>query len=61
VLGISPRDVQRQQAVANLWQRLGLLPQALDVRPGFLSPEQYAQLTPAGLPRSDGARADARD
>jgi sulfonate transport system substrate-binding protein len=60
LFGISPRDVQRQQAVANLWQRLGLLPQALDVRPGFLSPEQYAQLTPAGLPRSDGARADAR-
>lgn len=56
VLAITPAVVAKQQAVADLWLRLGFLPAKLDVRPGFLSWERYASL---GLGRSEPATAAA--
>jgi sulfonate transport system substrate-binding protein len=46
VLPITEAVEARQQAVADLWFRLGFLPQKLNVRAGFLSPERYASLLP---------------
>ncbi|MET0411859.1 MAG: aliphatic sulfonate ABC transporter substrate-binding protein [Polyangiaceae bacterium] len=47
--GILPIDqavIERQQRVADLWHELGFLPGKVDVRRGFLKPEEYAQLIP---------------
>jgi sulfonate transport system substrate-binding protein len=56
VLPISESWMQKQQEVADLWLRLGFLPQRVDVRAGLLSPAAYAQLGPPPLePELDAA------
>jgi sulfonate transport system substrate-binding protein len=49
VLPITQSWIDKQQEVADLWLRLGFLPQKLDVRPGFLSPAEYTKLGPPPL------------
>ncbi|MFM5979816.1 MAG: aliphatic sulfonates ABC transporter substrate-binding protein, partial [Sphaerospermopsis kisseleviana] len=34
------------QEVADKWYSLGLIPKKVNVRNGFLTPEQYAEITP---------------
>jgi sulfonate transport system substrate-binding protein len=48
VLPITEAGIQKQQQVADLWFRLGFLPNKVDVRTGFLPLTQYAALMPAG-------------
>jgi sulfonate transport system substrate-binding protein len=38
--------IERQQRVADKWLNLKLIPQKVEVREGFLTPEQYAELLP---------------
>jgi sulfonate transport system substrate-binding protein len=48
--GLLPIDegvIQRQERVADLWLQLGFLPGKVDVRRGFLKPEEYAELVPS--------------
>lgn len=47
VLPIDEAVIQSQERVAALWLELGFLPSKVDVRRGFLQPEEYAQLLPA--------------
>ena len=47
VLPIDEAVIERQQRVADLWNELGFLPGRVDVRRGFLKPEEYAQLIPS--------------
>ena len=43
---ITKEIINKQQQVADLWYSLGLLPKKVNVRDGFLTPEQYAEITP---------------
>lgn len=43
---ITPEIISKQQEVADLWYNLKLIPVKVDVRKGFLTPEEYAQFTP---------------
>lgn len=38
--------ISKQQEVADKWYSLGLIPKKVNVRDGFLTPEQYAEITP---------------
>ncbi len=38
--------INKQQQVADLWYSLKLIPKKVNVRDGFLTPEQYAEITP---------------
>lgn len=38
--------INKQQEVADKWYRLGLIPKKVNVKDGFLTPEQYAEITP---------------
>lgn len=47
VLPITEPGIAKQQEVADLWFRLGFLPNKVDVRSGFLPLSQYAALMPS--------------
>jgi sulfonate transport system substrate-binding protein len=49
LIPITEGIINKQQEVADKWYSLGLIPQKVNVRDGFLSPEQYAEITPKGL------------
>ncbi len=49
VLPITEAIINKQQEVADLWLRLGFIPQRVEVRSGFLLPEAYASLSPPSL------------
>jgi sulfonate transport system substrate-binding protein len=52
VLPISEQVIAKQQQVADLWLELGFLPHAVDVKRGFLSPEQYIGWVPPLAPQA---------
>ncbi|MDF5713963.1 MAG: aliphatic sulfonate ABC transporter substrate-binding protein [Rhizonema sp. NSF051] len=43
---ITEKTINKQQQVADLWYSLKLLPKKVNVRDGFLTPEQYAEILP---------------
>jgi sulfonate transport system substrate-binding protein len=43
---ITEKIITKQQEVADKWYSLGLIPKKVNVRDGFLTPEQYAEITP---------------
>jgi sulfonate transport system substrate-binding protein len=43
---ITDAVINKQQEVADKWFSLGLIPKKVNVRDGFLTPEQYAEITP---------------
>jgi sulfonate transport system substrate-binding protein len=43
---ITEAIINKQQEVAEKWHSLGLIPKKVNVRDGFLTPEQYAEITP---------------
>ncbi|MDF5730676.1 MAG: aliphatic sulfonate ABC transporter substrate-binding protein [Rhizonema sp. PD38] len=43
---ITKEIINKQQQVADLWYSLKLIPKKVNVRDGFLTPEQYAEITP---------------
>jgi len=43
---ITAKVIETQQKVADLWYNLKLIPQKVNVREDFLTPDQYAQITP---------------
>ncbi|WP_445634398.1 Aliphatic sulfonate ABC transporter substrate-binding protein [Nostoc sp. DSM 114161] len=47
VLPIIDKTITKQQEVADKWYSLGLIPKKVDVKVGFLTPEEYAKITPA--------------
>ncbi|MBW4579027.1 MAG: aliphatic sulfonate ABC transporter substrate-binding protein [Tildeniella nuda ZEHNDER 1965/U140] len=46
---ITPAIISKQQEVADLWYDLKLVPVKVDVRKGFLTPEEYAKFTPQNV------------
>ncbi|ABA24609.1 ABC transporter, substrate-binding protein, aliphatic sulfonates [Trichormus variabilis ATCC 29413] len=46
LIPITEQIINKQQEVADKWYRLGLIPRKVNVRDGFLTPEQYAEITP---------------
>ncbi|AFY31725.1 aliphatic sulfonate ABC transporter substrate-binding protein [Calothrix sp. PCC 7507] len=44
---ITEQIIQKQQEVADKWFSLGLIPKKVNVRDGFLTPEEYAKITPS--------------
>lgn len=46
LIPITQAIINKQQDVADKWYSLGLIPQKVNVRDGFLTPEQYAEITP---------------
>jgi sulfonate transport system substrate-binding protein len=43
---ITDKVITKQQEVADKWYSLGLIPKKVNVRDGFLTPSQYAEITP---------------
>ncbi|KAB8314824.1 aliphatic sulfonate ABC transporter substrate-binding protein [Tolypothrix campylonemoides VB511288] len=43
---ITDKVIKKQQEVADKWYSLGLIPKKVNVRDGFLTPSQYAEITP---------------
>lgn len=43
---ITEQIINKQQQVADMWYNLKLIPKQVNVRDGFLTPEQYAEITP---------------
>jgi sulfonate transport system substrate-binding protein len=43
---ITEQTINKQQEVADKWYSLGLIPKQVNVREGFLTPQQYAEITP---------------
>lgn len=43
---ITEQAINKQQAVAEKWFSLNLIPKQVDVRDGFLTPDKYAELLP---------------
>ncbi|GAA6624025.1 aliphatic sulfonate ABC transporter substrate-binding protein [Scytonema sp. NUACC26] len=43
---ITEKVIKKQQEVADKWYSLGLIPRKVNVRDGFLTPKQYAEITP---------------
>ncbi|MBH8575528.1 aliphatic sulfonate ABC transporter substrate-binding protein [Nostocaceae cyanobacterium CENA369] len=43
---ITDKIIDKQQGIAEKWYSLGLIPKKVNVREDFLTPEQYAQITP---------------
>lgn len=43
---ITEEVTTKQQEVADKWYKLGLIPKQVNVKEGFLSPQEYAQFTP---------------
>ncbi len=46
LIPITEKIINKQQQVADKWYSLGLIPKQVNVRDGFLTPEQYAEITP---------------
>ncbi|HYW20606.1 MAG TPA: aliphatic sulfonate ABC transporter substrate-binding protein [Nodularia sp. (in: cyanobacteria)] len=46
LIPITEAIINKQQEVADKWYSLGLIPKKVTVRDGFLTPEQYAEITP---------------
>jgi sulfonate transport system substrate-binding protein len=46
LLPITEKTINKQQEVADKWFSLGLIPKKVDVKVGFLTPEEYAKITP---------------
>jgi sulfonate transport system substrate-binding protein len=46
---ITEKIIKKQQEVADKWYSLGLIPKRVNVRDGFLTPEQYAEITPKDI------------
>jgi sulfonate transport system substrate-binding protein len=44
---ITEKTIVKQQEVADKWYSLGLIPKKVNVREGFLTPEEYAKITPS--------------
>ncbi|MEH2144805.1 MAG: hypothetical protein V7K54_21765, partial [Nostoc sp.] len=44
---ITEKTIIKQQEVADKWYSLGLIPKKVNVRDGFLTPEEYAKITPS--------------
>ncbi len=49
VLPITEKTITKQQEVADKWYSLGLIPKKVDVKVGFLTPEEYTKITPAEI------------
>jgi sulfonate transport system substrate-binding protein len=43
---ITEQTINKQQEVADKWFSLGQIPKKVNVKDGFLTPEQYAEITP---------------
>lgn len=43
---ITEQVINKQQEVADMWYNLKLLPKQVNVKDGFLTPEEYAEITP---------------
>jgi len=43
---ITEEVIAKQQEVADKWYKLGLIPKQVNVKEGFLSPQEYAEFTP---------------
>ncbi|OUL28445.1 aliphatic sulfonate ABC transporter substrate-binding protein [Nostoc sp. T09] len=43
---ITEKIITKQQEVADKWYSLGLIPKKVNVRDGFLKPEEYTKITP---------------
>jgi sulfonate transport system substrate-binding protein len=43
---ITEQVINKQQEVADMWYSQGLLPKKVDVKVGFLTPQEYAEITP---------------
>ncbi len=46
LIPITTAIINKQQEVADKWYGLKLIPKKVNVRDGFLTPEQYAEITP---------------
>lgn len=46
LIPITEKIINKQQEVADKWYNLGLIPKKVNVRDGFLTPEQYTEITP---------------
>ncbi|MBD2437725.1 aliphatic sulfonate ABC transporter substrate-binding protein [Nostoc sp. FACHB-110] len=46
---ITEQVIAKQQEVADKWFTLGQIPKKVNVREGFLTPEEYAKITPADV------------
>ncbi|HYX15882.1 MAG TPA: aliphatic sulfonate ABC transporter substrate-binding protein [Nostoc sp.] len=46
LIPITEKIINKQQEVADKWYSLGLIPKKVNVRDGFLTPEEYAEITP---------------
>ncbi|QLE57319.1 aliphatic sulfonate ABC transporter substrate-binding protein [Nostoc sp. TCL26-01] len=46
LIPITEQIITKQQQVADKWYSLKLIPKQVNVRDGFLTPEQYAEITP---------------
>ncbi|MFS0518697.1 aliphatic sulfonate ABC transporter substrate-binding protein [Nostoc sp. UIC 10607] len=46
LIPITEKIINKQQEVADKWYNLGLIPKKVNVRDGFLTPEEYAEITP---------------
>ena len=49
VLPITEKVINKQQEVADKWYSLGLIPKKVNVRDGFLTPEEYAKIIPSDV------------
>ncbi|MBD2504157.1 aliphatic sulfonate ABC transporter substrate-binding protein [Anabaena azotica] len=49
LLPITEQVINKQQEVADKWYSLGLIPKKVNVRDGFLTPEEYAKITPSDV------------
>ncbi|MEJ6484065.1 aliphatic sulfonate ABC transporter substrate-binding protein [Nostoc punctiforme UO1] len=49
LLPITEKTITKQQEVADKWYSLGLIPKKVNVRDGFLTPEEYAKITPSDV------------
>ncbi|MEH1850336.1 MAG: aliphatic sulfonate ABC transporter substrate-binding protein [Nostoc sp.] len=47
LLPITDKTITKQQEVADKWYSLGLIPKKVNVKEGFLTPEEYAKITPS--------------
>ncbi|GBE94198.1 aliphatic sulfonate ABC transporter substrate-binding protein [Nostoc cycadae] len=46
---ITEQVIAKQQEVADKWYSLGQIPKKVNVRDGFLTPEEYAKITPSDV------------
>jgi sulfonate transport system substrate-binding protein len=46
LVAITEKIINKQQEVADKWYSLKLIPKKVNVRDGFLTPEEYAKITP---------------